>query len=251
MYTDTHCHVLPSVYYNVDEIINNLEQNNIKRIIVNGYDDKTNREVIELCSKYSNVYGAIGIHPDNIDDNIDKNIQFIKENISNPKIIAIGEIGLDYFHNKDNKKRQIQVLSELLNIAEKNNLSVIIHNREATEDLIKILKKYNLKGIIHCFSGSIETAQVFIKMGYKLGINGILTFKNSKLKETIKQLNLNDILLETDCPYITPEPLRGTINEPLNINIIAKKLIEELNIPDTKLANILEDNFNEIFDITP
>lgn len=249
MYTDTHCHVLPSVYYDVEELINNLKTNNIKRIIVNGYNYKTNKEVIELCSKYANVYGALGIHPDNIDEDIAKDLEFINNNINNPKIIAIGEIGLDYYHNKENKYDQIELLSKLLQIAQQNKLPVIIHNREATNDLIELLKKYKTKGIIHCFSGSIETAKTYIKMGYKLGINGILTFKNSKLKENIKEIGIKNILLETDSPYISPEPIRGTINEPLNINIISKKLIEILNISESELSQQLEENFNEIFDI--
>lgn len=248
MFTDTHCHVLSTNYYNPDEIIQNLESNNIKRIIINGYNLKTNKEVIELCTKYPNVYGALGIHPDNIFESLEENLQLIKENTNN-KIIAIGEIGLDYYHNKDNKEEQLSLLETFLNLAESYNLPVIIHNRDATDDLLKVLKKHQLKGIIHCFSGSIETAQEYIKLGFKLGIGGVLTFKNSKLRETLKNIPLTSILLETDSPYLTPTPLRGLPNEPMYLKFVADELSEIYNITIEELSNTLENNFNSIFDI--
>lgn len=248
MFTDTHCHVLSTNYYNPDEIIQNLESNNIKRIIINGYNLKTNKEVIELSTKYPNVYGALGIHPDNIFENLEENLQLIKKSINN-KIIAIGEIGLDYYHNKDNKKEQLSLLETFLNLAESYNLPVIIHNRDATNDLLKILKSHHLKGIIHCFSGSIETAQEYIKLGFKLGIGGVLTFKNSKLRETLKNIPLTSILLETDSPYLTPTPLRGLPNEPMYLKFIAAELSEIYNVSIEEISNILEDNFHAVFDI--
>ena len=249
MFTDTHCHILSTSYYNPEEIIQNLEKNNIKRIIINGYNLKTNKEVIDLCNKYPNVYGALGIHPDNINEDINQNIELIKQNINNPKIIALGEIGLDYFHNKDNKDNQLNLLETFLTLAEEYNLPVIIHNRDATDDLIKLLKKHHTKGIIHCFSGSIETAKEYIKLGYKLGIGGVLTFKNSKLKETLKSISLTNILLETDSPYLTPSPLRGLPNEPMYLKFIAEELANIYNISIEKLSTTLEQNFLATFDI--
>lgn len=212
--TDSHTHILPSDVPNYQEILENLKQDNIKRIIINGYNDKTNKEVLELVSKYENVYGALGFHPDNINELTKDSIEFIEENLNNPKIIAIGEIGLDYYHNKENKEAQIKLLENFLELSIKTNKPVIIHSREATGDLITTLKKYNTKGIIHCFNGSKETANIFLKLGYKLGIGGVITFKNCKLKEEIKDLPSNSFLLETDAPYLTPEPYRGKPNEP-------------------------------------
>ncbi len=246
MFTDTHCHVLNDIYPLPEIIIATLEKNNIKRIIVNGYNLKTNKDVLNLINKYENVYGALGVHPDNIEEK-EECLKLIEANISHPKILAIGEIGLDYYHNSTNKKEQIALLTQELELAQKHNLPVIIHNRNATEDLITILKKYHCKGIIHCFNGSLETAKIFIKLGFYLGINGIITFKNCKLKEVTAQLPATSLLLETDCPYITPEPLRGIPNEPMYLKYTAQVLAQSLKIEVSELASILEENFQNLF----
>lgn len=246
MYTDTHCHILSTEYDNPEEILKSLSTNNIKRIIINGYNLESNQEVIRLISKYDNVYGALGLHPDNINEESNC-IKFIEENIKNPKIIAIGEIGLDYYHNKENKQEQIKLLESQLSLGEKYNLPVIIHNREATDDLIKVLKKYHTKGIIHCFNGSYETAQIFLKMGYKLGIGGIITFKSCKLKEVTAKLPKNSFFLETDAPYLTPAPYRGTPNEPKFIKFTAAMLADSLKITEKELSILLEENFQNMF----
>lgn len=247
--TDSHTHILPTDVSNYQEILENLKQNNIKRIIINGYNDKTNKEVLELVSKYENVYGALGFHPDNIDELTEDSLEFIKKNLNNPKIIAIGEIGLDYYHNKENKEDQIKLLEKFLELSTKTNKPVIIHNREATGDLINTLKKYKTKGIIHCFNGSKETANIFLKLGYKLGIGGVITFKNCKLKEEIKGFSPDSFLLETDAPYLTPEPYRGKPNEPKYMIYTLKALSSALNINEEELSNTLENNFHELFDI--
>ncbi len=249
MFTDTHCHVLKQEYDNYDAILKELATKNIKRIIINGYNLDSNKEVINLVNKYDNVYGSLGIHPNYIEEMKDIDIEFIKQNINHNKIIAIGEIGLDYYRNTQNKEEQKDVFKSLMKLAEIENKPVIIHNRNATDDLIKILKEYNVKGIIHCFTGSLETAKEYIKLNYKLGINGILTFKNSNLPKTISALDLSHILLETDAPYLSPEPKRNEKNQPANIIYTAEKLASIYNIDLDKLAIKLEDNFHEIFDI--
>lgn len=248
MFTDTHCHILFDKFYDPMNVIDNLERDNIRRIIINGFNIKSNCEVIDLINN-KNVYGALGIHPDNISDFNDEAKNFINENIKNKKIIAIGEIGLDYFHNKENKKEQLEMLDYFLGLAEKNDLPVIIHSREATGDLLELLKKHKCKGIIHCFSGSLETAREYIKLGYKLGIGGVLTFKNCNLKDVLKEIDLKYILLETDSPYLAPVPLRGLPNEPVNVNIIADYLCLIYNVSLEELSDTLEDNFNDVFNI--
>lgn len=246
MITDTHCHVLSDKYYNVYDVIDRLEEDNIKRIIINGYNGKSNKEVVSLVNN-KNVFGALGIHPDNIEDYTEENLDFIKSNLDNQGIIAIGEIGLDYYHNDLNKDEQIKMFEYFLDLAEKMNLPVIIHNRDATGDMLSILKEHRCRGIIHCFSGSLETAREYIKMGYKLGIGGVITFKNSKLKEVVKIIGLENILLETDSPYLTPVPLRGIYNEPYYLNYVFKFLGELFEIDDLDLAKILEENYNQVF----
>ncbi|MDD4705975.1 MAG: TatD family hydrolase [Bacilli bacterium] len=249
MYTDTHCHIFLSDYNNIDSILKELNLNKIKRIIINGYNYESNDEIIKLVNKYKNVYGALGIHPNNIDDFNEKTIKHIINNINHPKIIAIGEIGLDYYRNINNKNNQKALLINMLNIAKDYNKPVIIHNRQSTADLLKILKEYKVKGVIHSFSGSYETADEFIKLGFKLGINGIITFKNSKLNEVLNKIPIDNILLETDSPYLTPEPYRGKQNEPKYINYIAKKISNIYNLSEKDLSFYLENNFNSLFDI--
>lgn len=246
MITDTHCHVLSDKYFNVYDVIDRLDKDNIKRIIINGYDGKSNKEVIRLVNN-KNVFGALGVHPDNIEDFTEENIEFIKNNLGNDGIIAIGEIGLDYYHNDLNKDEQIRMFEYFLNLAEELDLPVIIHNRDATGDMLSILKKHKCRGIIHCFSGSIEVAREYIKMGYKLGIGGVITFKNSKLKDALKEIGLEHVLLETDSPYLTPVPLRGVYNEPYNLNYVFKFLCELFKVSEEELASKLENNYKEVF----
>ena len=239
---DTHCHL--DCFDNIDEIVKNMDS----IIITSGYDDESNKKVIELVSTYENVYGTLGIHPEEVDNPY--NIDYIKENISNPKIIAIGEIGLDYHYTQDNKEKQKQVLIEQLQIAQENNLPVVIHSRDAIMDTYDILKKFNLKGIIHCFSSSLEMANKFIKLGYKIGIGGVVTFKNGKkLKEIVKEISLNDILIETDSPYLAPEPLRGTKNEPKNVYYVLKEVSNIKEIPYDKVLEITNRNAYDLFNI--
>lgn len=226
---DTHCHLLSDEYDNLEEILLELEKNNIK-CIINGCDQISNIETLTLSKKYKNLYAAIGFHPENIDSLIDDYENFIENNIDN--IVAIGEIGLDYHWVKDNKEEQIKLFESQLKIAEKYNKPVIVHSRDAIQDTYDILKKYNVKGSIHAFSGSLDMANKFIDLGFKLGIGGVITFKNCNLKDVIKEINLNNIVLETDSPYMTPEPLRGKKNTPFNLKYIAKFIsdIKEVSI---------------------
>ena len=249
MLVDTHCHIYKEYYQNIDEVMDNVSKNNISLVINNACNLKTSLEVLELSKKYENMYIAIGLHPDEISEGVDKIIKLIKENKGNKKLIAIGEIGLDYYHNKDNKLEQQTVLKKQLDLATELNLPVILHSREATGDMINILKSYKLKGIIHCFNGSVETAKEYIKLGYKLGINGVITFKNCKLISVLKKIGLDNIVFETDSPYLTPTPFRGEQNNPSYINNIANFICDNLNISLDKLETITNQNVSEIFDI--
>jgi len=249
MFTDTHCHIFKEYYENINEILEAAKNVGINRIINNGCDTKSNYEVINLCNKYENVYGAIGIHPENVESYSNDDLKYIEENLNNQKIIAIGEIGLDYHYTKDNKEKQIELFERQLKIAETYNIPVIVHSREATEDTINCIKKYKVKGVIHSFSGSIETAKIYIKMGFILGINGVITFKNSKLKEVIKELDLKDIIFETDSPFLTPEPFRGKKNEPARIINIAEFICNLKEISKSQASIITNENISRIFDI--
>ena len=248
MFVDTHCHIFKSDYDNIDEVLNNASNNNVKYYINNGSDREYNKEVLELVKEYDNMYGALGIHPETVDDYSLDDIEFIKNNLSNEKIVAIGEIGLDYHYTKENKNEQIKLLEMQLSLAEEYNLPVIIHSRDATEDTINTLKKVNCRGTIHSFSGSLETAKIYIKMGYLLGVNGVITFKNCNIKDVIKEVGLDNIVLETDSPYLTPVPYRGMQNNPSHILDIAKFVSELYNVSLEELSYRTNENIKRMYE---
>lgn len=239
---DTHCHL--DNLENIDEIVNTFAG----IIITSGYDDKSNLKVLELVSKYKNVYGTLGIHPEEASN--EYNLNIIESNLLNPKIVAIGEIGLDYHYIKDNKIKQQQLFMKQLDLATKYSLPVVVHSRDSISDTYNILSKYKLKGSIHCFSSSIEMAQSFIKLGYKIGVGGVITFKNAKkLVDVINKIDIKDILIETDSPYLSPEPYRGKINKPHNVYYVSKKISEIKNIEIKDVINITNQNAKNTFNI--
>ena len=249
MLVDTHCHIYKDYYENIDEVMNKIEKAHIGKIINNACNLKTGMEIIELCNKYSNMYFALGLHPEENLEELDSIIELIKNNIDNKKMVAIGEIGLDYNYSKDNKSEQKSVLEKQLKFAEKLNKPVIIHSRESTGDMLSILKNYSLKGVIHCFNGSVEVAKEYINMGYKLGINGVVTFKNCKLINVIREIGVDSLVFETDSPYLTPVPDRGKKNDPSYINNIVDFVSKELNVDKKVLEEISNRNIKEVFDI--
>lgn len=247
MLIDTHCHLYSEYYSDIDDIVNLAKKSNVNILINNGCDSKSNKEVIDLLDKYKNMYGAIGIHPEEVDNYSLDDIKFIEKNLNNKKVVAIGEIGLDYHYSKENKEKQIKLFELQLDIANKYKVPVIIHSRDATEDTINILRKYNIKGVIHSFSGSLETAKIYIKMGFLLGINGVVTFKNCNLKDILVNIGLNNIILETDSPYLTPVPYRGKQNNPSHILDIAKYISEIFNVSLEEVSKITTKNVLDLY----
>ena len=202
MLIDSHCHVLSSEYDNVDEIIKDSINSGVEKIIVNGYDLKTSKEAVELANKYDHVYAAVGIGPSNVTDVNDETYDIISKLAKEAKVVAIGEVGLDYYWTTENKEMQLKVFKTMLKIAKTNNLPVIVHCRKSFLDTYNLLKESDLTGIIHCYSGSVDMAKRFIKLGFLLGIGGVITFKNAKsLKDVIKAIDINNLSLETDSPY--------------------------------------------------
>lgn len=248
MFIDTHAHVFKEYYENIDDLILNAKNNNIKIIINAGCDRTSNEEVINLSTKYDILYAAIGIHPESVLEYNNDDLNFIEKHIFDDKVIAIGEIGLDYSYSKENKQKQIELFERQLFIAQKYNIPVVVHSREATEDTINCLKKYKVRGVIHCFSGSLETARIYSKMGFYLGINGVITFKNCNLKEIYKSIDINKILLETDSPYLTPVPYRGKQNNPSHIIDIANFVKDIYGVSLDELSKITNENAYSLFD---
>ena len=250
MFTDTHCHLEKQYYEDYNIIFKNAFDNKINRIFASGYSRETNLESLSVSSKYPFVFSTIGFHPDQAEIYSDSDIVELEEQLKySNKVVGIGEIGLDYHYDGYDKVHQKELFEKQLLIAEKLNLPVVIHSRDATQDTIDILKKYNVKGVIHSFSGSVEVAKIYINMGFKLGINGVVTFKNSNLKYTLSKLSPDDIVLETDAPYLTPEPFRGEKNESKNIIYIATYVSKIYDVSLEKLSEITNKNIKEIFDI--
>ena len=251
MYIDTHAHLFKEYYDNIDMIIDKCKKSGVNKIIISGCDMTSNMEVLELINKYDIVYGTIGFHPTELNDFKDEYFDILENNINNEKIVGIGEIGLDYHYDNTDKNRQIYVFRKQLDIAKKYNKPIVVHSRDSIGDTYNILKEYNLKGSIHCFSGSVEMARLFTKLGYKLGIGGIITYKNAKtIKEVVKDIDLSYLLLETDSPYLTPEPYRKDKNDSSYIPLIAKEIANIKNIDITDVYRTTSDNSMAIFDFS-
>jgi len=249
MYIDVHCHLDSSYYENIDKIITNAKNNGVNRLIYNGCDLKSNKEVIKLINKYDSVYGAIGFHPTELDKITEEDYIFLEDNIKNKKIVAIGEIGLDYHYEDTDKEKQKYHFIKQLELAKKYDLPVIIHSRDCIGETYNILKEYPVRGVLHCYSGSLEMAREFIKLGFFISVGGIITFKNAKnIIEVIKNIDLSYVLLETDSPYLTPEPYRKNINEPMYIPVIANKIAEIKGISIEKVRDITTNNAEGVFD---
>lgn len=249
MFVDTHCHIYDEYYDDIEKVLKKIKDNNIGKIINNGCDAKSNIEVLKKVSSYDFMYGTLGIHPESVLDYKKEDIDFIEQHLNDEKIVAIGEIGLDYHYGKENKEAQIILFEEQLKLAEKYNKPVIIHSRDATLDTIETIKKYKVRGVIHSFSGSLETANIYLKLGFLLGVNGVITFKNCNLKDVIKEIPVEKLVLETDSPYLTPVPFRGERNDSSHINEIAEFVASLKGVSMEHLANITNENIHQVFDI--
>lgn len=248
MLVDTHCHLSNDEYEDLDKIIED-DFKEVDKIIISGCNKKDILESIEIAEKYENIFVTIGYHPDQVGNVSDEDLSFLEEKCSHNKVVGIGEIGLDYHYVDDNHDEQIALFEKQLKLAEKLNMPVVIHSRDATKDTIDALKKYNVRGVIHAFSGSVETANIYISMGFLLGIGGVVTFKNSKLFEVVKAVGIEHIVLETDSPYLTPHPFRGLQNSSKYIPIIARRVSEVTEKSYEEVSLITGDNAIKMFDL--
>lgn len=251
MFIDTHAHLFKEYYSDLDDVILECLNNGVNKIIVSGCDMASNKEVLELVSKYDCIYGTLGFHPTELDDFKDEYFDWLEDNINNRKIVRVGEIGLDYHYEDTNRELQKMVFKRQLDIASRNKKPIVVHSRDAIGDTYNILKDYKLRGSIHAFSGSVEMAQEFIKLGYMIGVGGVVTFKNAKnIKKVVKSVPLAYILLETDSPYLTPEPYRGEVNSSKNIPLIANKIAELKEVSNIDVSRVTSDNAERIFDFS-
>ena len=249
MIIDTHCHIYSSEMENAEEIIAEARKNDIC-VILNGIDVSSNREVLDLADKYDNVYAALGYFYSVADEITDEDIFLLDGQLENDNVIAVGEIGLDYYYTKDNADKQKELFEKMLDLAQKHSLPVIVHSRKSMQDTFDILKKHDVIGSMHCYQGSAEMAQEFIKLGFYMGIGGPITHNNNKkIRKTVKKIGVNHIIVETDSPYLTPEEKRGEKNTPLNLKYIIRKLAEELDMTESQVMEITAENAKKLFKI--
>ena len=273
---DTHCHIDEEAFEpDREEVIARQQQSGVQAMIVPGVNVASINSVMEVCHAHPGYcYPALGLHPEDVKAGWREQLATVEAAIRahRDELVAIGEIGLDYYWDKTFKEEQKEVLRRQLLLARELNLPVILHNREATEDILTIVKEVSscqspitnyqspLRGVFHCYSGSKETAEIILKMGFYLGIGGVLTFKNSKLSETLRELNqseignqqseiLNRLLLETDAPYMAPTPHRGERNESRFMALVAERLAQVLNVSVDEIIEATSANARQLFGI--
>lgn len=248
---DTHAHYSDEKFEeDRDELLSSLPSSGVINVINCGCSLKSCKESIELCEKYDYFYCALGIHPSDITDTSYTELEEIKKLYSNKKCVAVGEIGLEYFYDFIPKSVQLDFFDKQLVLAKELDLPVIVHDREAHEDTMKLLKKYQPKGVVHCFSGSAEMAKEVLKLGMYIGLGGAVTFKNARKPiEVAQMLPMDRLLLETDCPYMTPVPFRGKRNSSDLIAYTAEKLAEVKGTDTQELINAANENARKLFNI--
>lgn len=248
---DTHAHYDDFKFEeDRDSVLSELPENGVEYVINCGCDLKSCQKSIDICNKYDYFYCALGIHPSEISENSKDEFENIKKLTDYNKCVAVGEIGLDYHYDFVPKDRQLEFFEKQLQFAVEADLPVIVHDREAHEDTLRLLKKYNPKGVLHCFSGSVETAKEILKLGMYIGLGGAVTFKNAKRPlEVAGFLPEDRLLLETDCPYMAPVPNRGKRCTSDMIALTAEKIAEVRQCDTQQLINVTRENAFRLFRI--
>lgn len=251
MIFDTHAHYDDEQFdADRDELLNSMETGGIGTIVDAGSTLESWDRILELTEKYPFVYGAIGIHPDEVGTLNEDEMKRMSALLDRKKIVAVGEIGLDYYWDKENHDIQKKWFVRQLDLAREKNMPVIIHSREAAADTMDIMKEHaaDMKAVIHCYSYSVEMAREYVKMGYYIGVGGVVTFKNAKkLKAVVEEIPLERILLETDCPYLAPVPFRGKRNSSLNLPYVAEEIAGLKGITSEEVIQQTEKNARELY----
>ena len=248
---DTHTHINTKKYENIlENTITNAKNNGVNKILAVGMDLETSKIAIDIANNYENVFATVGIHPAYVNESNHLDLDYL---YNNDKVVAVGEIGLDFYWTKDNKELQIKVFEEQLQKAINLNLPVIIHTRNSFKETYEIVKKYEGKitGVFHCFSSNLEDAIKTVELGFYIGIDGPITFKNNntELIKIVKNIDLKNILIETDSPYLTPKPFRGKMNEPANVRYVAEKIAEIKNVDLSEVIKQTTKNAKKLFKI--
>lgn len=252
MFIDTHVH-LNAEQYNEDlqDVIDRALEAGVSQMVVIGFDQKTIKRAIELAEEYDFIFAVVGWHPVDAIDCTDDDLKWIEELASHPKVVAIGETGLDYHWDKSPKEIQQQIFRKQIQLAQRVNLPLVIHNRDATEDVVRILQEEQAEktgGVMHCFGGSVETAKTCIDMNFMISLGGPVTFKNAKKpKEVAKETPLEWLMIETDAPYLAPHPHRGKRNEPSLVPLVAEEIARLKGVSIEEVAQLTTENAKRFY----
>lgn len=252
MIFDTHSHYDDEAFEeDRDDLLKGFPDKGIGTVVTVGANIATSKAAIALSESYENVYAAIGVHPNDTGNMTEKDIEWLRSHASDRKVVAIGEIGLDYYWNEPEPGIQKKWFERQIALAKEVGLPVIYHSRDAAEETMKIIrdtKAYDCGGVIHCYSYSKEMAKEYVRMGYFIGVGGVVTFKNGrKLKETVEAISLEHIVLETDCPYLSPEPNRGRRNDSTNLSYVADEIARIKGITRDEVIEITENNAKRLY----
>lgn len=252
MFIDTHVHLNADQYDDdLQEVIERALEANVTKMVVVGFDRKTIERAMELAESYDFIYAVIGWHPVDAIDCTDEALQWIEQLAAHPKVVGIGETGLDYYWDKSPKDVQEKWFRKQIQLAKKLKLPIVIHNRDATGDVVRILKEEDaavVGGVMHCFGGSVETAKECIAMNFMISLGGPVTFKNARTpKEVAKEVPLEYLMIETDAPYLAPHPYRGKRNEPAFVTLVAEEIARQKGLPVEEVAKMTTANATKFF----
>ncbi len=257
MFFDSHAHY-DDDRFNEDrhELLSAMPQNKVNYIVNAAADINSSNEGVRLSEEYNFIYAGVGVHPHSVEELDETNqgkatLDYLEELVNHPKVVAIGEIGLDYYYEHSPRKVQRIWFQRQMELAEKVNLPIIVHSRDAAKETFDMIRESGLnKGVIHCFSGSAEMALEYIKMGFYIGVGGTITFNNARRSvEVVEQIPLESIVIETDCPYLTPMPHRGKRNDSTYLSHIAQKIADIKNITIDEVAKVTTNNAKKLFNI--
>lgn len=252
MFIDTHVHLNADQYEeDLQQVIERAIEAKVEKMVVVGFDRKTIEKAMKLADEYEFIYAVIGWHPVDAIDCTPEDLEWIEQLAAHPKVVGIGETGLDYYWDKSPKDVQQELFRKQIHLAQKLKLPIVIHNREATGDVVKILREENaasVGGVMHCFSGSVETAHVCIAMNFMISLGGPVTFKNARQpKEVAKEIPLEHLMIETDAPYLAPHPYRGKRNEPSYVPLVAEEIARQKELTVDEVARVTTSNAIKFF----
>ena len=255
MIFDTHCHLnSEELYERLEEVLESAKKVGVDKFLVIGWNKESSFKAVEIAHQYEGIYAAIGFHPTDINNVSDEDYNETMALVNDPKVVAIGEIGLDYHWVKDpiQREKQKKWFIKQISFANEHKKPISIHNREAFEDCLKILKEHRpiYSGVMHCYSGSVELLKDVLDLGLYIGLDGPLTFTNAKTpKEVCEEVPLNRLLVETDSPYLSPHPLRGTVNEPKNIALVIDEITRIKGLSKKHILDVIYQNSCELFKV--